>query len=244
MFVGCKHRPHHPEKHRLARELRVAGMPFKRIAKELEISPATAHRWTSDIELTAAQQSAIDAEMREVRAARVARWSEQCRSKRRGYQEEGRRKAREGDQLHLSGCMLYWAEGSKERNGLLFANSDPAMVGLYGRFLRDSLLVPADRITVRVNVYLRNGLTIEDVESYWLEILDLPSACLRKHVINHFPTSSSGRRRHKLPYGVCMVSVTSTRVVQHVFGAIQEYSGFDQPGWLDGPPSTKVSAQQ
>jgi hypothetical protein len=28
----------------------------------------------------------------------------------------------------------------------------------------------------------------------------------------------------------------STRILQHIYGAIQEYSGIDQPEWLDGPP--------
>jgi hypothetical protein len=40
-----------------------------------------------------------------------------------------------------------------------------------------------------------------------------------------------------LPYGVCFVSVAkSTRLVQHIYGAIQEYAGFEEPRWFDGPP--------
>lgn len=51
------------------------------------------------------------------------------------------------------------------------------------------------------------------------------------------PTSSSGRKRNKLPYGVCTLQVRrSTRLVQHIYGAIQEYAAFDEPAWLDGPP--------
>jgi hypothetical protein len=32
--------------------------------------------------------------------------------------------------------MLYWAEGSKERNTVCFANSDIAMVRFFAEFLR------------------------------------------------------------------------------------------------------------
>ena len=39
--------------------------------------------------------------------------------------------------------------------------------------------------------------------------------------------------RNKLPYGVCTLKVHSTQAVQHIYGAIQEYAGFDQPAWLD-----------
>lgn len=81
-------------------------------------------------------------------------------------------------------------------------------------------------------VYTTNGLSIERIERRWLDLLDLPATCLRKHTLNHMPTSSSGRARNKLPYGVCTVYVHSTRVVQHIYGAIQEYGGFDEPAWL------------
>jgi hypothetical protein len=41
-------------------------------------------------------------------------------------------------------------------------------------------------------------------------------------------------RRNKLPYGVCSIRVRrSTRILQHIYGAIQEYAGFDEPRWLD-----------
>lgn len=57
--------------------------------------------------------------------------------------------------------------------------------------------------------------------------------CLRKHTLNHMPTSSSGQKKNKLPYGVGTLRVgSSTQVVQHIFGAIQEYSGFEEPRWL------------
>jgi len=209
-------------------------MPFKQIATRLTVSPATAHRWTADIELTPEQEAAIAHEAEQRWTARAASWSETCRARRRSYQESGRAKARECDALHMMGTMLYWAEGAKDRNALVFANSDPAMVGLFLRFLRDALRVEDERISLRINVYLGNGLQMEEIEAFWLEITRLPASSLRSHTINHFPTSSSGKRVRKLPYGVCTIAIYSTQLVQEVFGAIQEYSGVDDPTWLDG----------
>ena len=51
-------------------------------------------------------------------------------------------------------------------------------------------------------------------------------------MVNHFPTSSSGRAKRKLPYGVCSLTVHSAWMLQHIYGAIQEYAGFDEPAWL------------
>jgi len=53
-----------------------------------------------------------------------------------------------------------------------------------------------------------------------------------KHMLNHMPTSSSGRAKNKLPYGVCTLRVHNSWMLQHIYGAIQEYGGFDEPAWL------------
>jgi hypothetical protein len=129
--------------------------------------------------------------------------------------------------------MLYWAEGDKGRNTVRLTNSDPWMVGFFRRFLTEALGVEPADIRMSLNVYTNNGLSIEEIERYWLELLDLPRTCVRKHMLDHLPTSSSGKGRGRLPYGVCSLRVSSTRVVQHIYGAIQEYAGFDEPRWLD-----------
>lgn len=133
--------------------------------------------------------------------------------------------------------MLYWADGAKARNTLALANSDLNMVRLFCRFLRGCFQVTNDQITLRLNVYTGNGLSLREIEDRWLSALDLPRSCLRGHTLNHTPTSSSGKKKNRLPYGVAQIRVLrSTHLVQHVLGAIQEYGRFDEPAWLDGPP--------
>jgi hypothetical protein len=128
--------------------------------------------------------------------------------------------------------MLYWAEGTKGRHAIAFSNSDPHMLRLFRRFLTESLAIERDGIRLSINVYTNNGLDIEEIERYWLDLLDLPRTSVRKHTTNHMPTSSSGRARNKLPYGVCTLRVQSTWLLQHIYGAIQEYAGFREPRWL------------
>jgi hypothetical protein len=143
--------------------------------------------------------------------------------------ELGRRAARLADPLRLAGCMLYWAEGAKSRNAVKLVNSDPHMIAMFRLFLVEALATEPLKIRFSINVYTTNGLSIDEIEQYWVRVLELPPACARKHTLNHMPTSSSGRAKNKLPYGVCSVIVDSTRMVQHIYGAIQEYAGFDEP---------------
>jgi hypothetical protein len=201
------------------------------IAAELGVSPATAHAWTSDIEITAEQ---AERNLREAGKLRGANWRALCRERRLAYQEDGRARARRGDPLHTAGCMLYWAEGAKSRNVLRIANSDPFLLRFFVRFLTDCFDVPVDDFLVRVNCYTTAERSIDDVEEYWSTTLELPRTAFRKPTVNHFPTSSSGKKNGKLPYGVCTVGVKrSTWLIQHIYGAIQEYGGFDEPSWLD-----------
>jgi hypothetical protein len=222
----------------VARVMRADGKPIKQIARQLGVSPGSVHLWTRDIELTPAQiarnrRGASRRQDPEVIRRRAASWAARCRGVRKSFQHEGREAARKGDPLHLIGCMLYWAEGSKSRNRVTLVNSDPKMIAVFRRFLTDALGIESHRIIVTLNVYTNNGLTVADIEEHWLRLLRLPRTCLRKHTLNHMPTSSSGSARNKLPYGVCRLNVDSTCAVQHIYGAIQEYAGFDEPSWLD-----------
>lgn len=206
---------------------------MKKIAAILGVSPASVHLWTKDIAITDAQRT------RNLKAAGVERaeqWVELNREKRRRYQREGRGQARRGDAFHEAGCMLYWAEGTKGRGEVQFCNSDRAMIAFFWRFLRTFYDLDAQRVRVRLNVYLNNGLSIAEIETWWNEVLDVPAECFRHHTTDHYPTSSSGQRPGRLPYGVCTVRYASTEIVQQIFGAIQEYAGFEEPRWLDGPP--------
>lgn len=220
-----------------ARELRGQGLAYRQIAEQLEVSVNSAYRWTRDIQLTAEQERAnrrgpSGPQDPELVHRRATGWAELCRRRRGVCQLDGRATAREGDPLHLAGCMLYWAEGAKGRTAIHFANSDARMLRLFRRFLTDSLGIERASILLSINVYTGNGLSIDEIEGHWLNLLDLPRSSVRKHTVNHMPTSSSGRARNKLPFGVCTVRVHNTWMLQHIYGAIQEYGGFEEPAWL------------
>src|SRR5215217_3075381 len=103
-----------PAERQLARDLRRSGMPHKRIASMIGVSPSSVHGWTKDIPLTVEQErfnmrGPSGPQNPEVVRRRVASWVAKCRAARLAWQEEGRRAALEGDALHQAGCMLYWA---------------------------------------------------------------------------------------------------------------------------------------
>jgi hypothetical protein len=223
------------EREQARRLRRDEGKSIKEIAKLLDVSPSSVSRWTADIVLSPAfvvalleRNPAVGGHPSGARERSVAR-----RTARLADQERGRQLARNPTRLHLAGCMLYWSEGSKDRNTVKLTNSDADLLALFVRFLRECYAVPPERIALSVNCYLNNGLGLAEIENWWLDRLGLPAITLRKATVNS-PSRASRWRRNVLVYGTARVSVYSTAIVQSIYGAIQEYAGIRRPEWVDG----------
>ncbi|HEY4411445.1 MAG TPA: hypothetical protein VGN06_00485 [Gaiellaceae bacterium] len=156
-----------------------------------------------------------------------------ARDVRRTYQDEGRRLARERDASYASGCMLFWAEGAKTRNSVQLINADPEVVVFFAGFLRKHFNVQDEQMRVTCNLFADHAERQREIEGYWLERLVLPRTCLCKSAVNVYSKYSQKKRTNKLPFGTCSLRVHSTRIVQTIYGSIQEYGGFDRPEWLD-----------
>jgi hypothetical protein len=148
-------------------------------------------------------------------------------------QEDGRVRAMRADPLHVAGCMLYWAEGRKSRNQLRLTNSDPDLVRFFVRFLRHHFGVRDDEIRITCNLFADHAERQREIEQFWLDTAGVPGTSLCKSTVNTYSKYSKKKRRKKLPYGTCQVTVSRTRIVQSIYGAIQEYAGFERPEWLD-----------
>jgi hypothetical protein len=128
--------------------------------------------------------------------------------------------------------MLYWAEGDKGRQAVRIANSDPELLRLFVRFLRECYGAETSRLSVSCNLFADHIERQHEIEDFWLRTLGLPKSCLRRSIVNVYSKYSQKKRRNKLPYGTCKVVYSDTRTVQSIYGAIQEYAGFDRAEWL------------
>jgi transcriptional regulator with XRE-family HTH domain len=216
-----------------ARALRALGWSIKEIERRLGVSRSSVSIWVRDVALGPEERRALVEKTRSGPIVAAARKSALAREQRRAYQLEGRRLARVRDVSYASGCMLYWAEGAKDRNSVRIVNSDPELIIMFAGFLRTHFGVDDSAIRVRCNLFADDDAARKAIEEYWLESLRLPHSSLRRSSVNVHSKYSSKKRANKLPYGTCELTVDSTRIVQTIFGSIQEYGGFDRPEWLD-----------
>ncbi|MDQ2686924.1 MAG: helix-turn-helix transcriptional regulator [Armatimonadota bacterium] len=218
-----------------ARRLRCEqGLALNEIAALLQVSKSSVSLWVRDVVLSDEHLARLNARNplynRQLHSGHVNR--ERSRNRRLQYQEAGRRQAREGNLLHMAGCMLYWAEGTKQRNVLVFTNSDPDMVAFFLNFLRRCYSVADEEVTVTINCF-DDCHSVKDIEEFWLQTLNVPGTCLRKATVNVHSCYSQKKRCGKLVYGTCRLAVCRTAIVQSIYGAIQEYGGFTIDKWAD-----------
>ena len=216
-----------------ARELRADGLSVREVARVIGISQSSASIWVRDIELSPAQRRALDDRGERGRAIARRVKAERARAVRLDYQREGRRFARDRGAGYIAGCMLHWAEGDKCRNSVRMSNSDPEVLVVFAAFLREHFAVGSDRILISCNLFADHLDHQREIESFWLDRLGLPPTSLRKSMVNIYSKHSKKTRTNRLPYGTCKLVVHSTRIVQTIYGSIQEYGGFDRPEWLD-----------
>ena len=206
---------------------------MKEIQQALGVSRSSVSLWVRDVPLTSEQRLALSARVREGPLVAGERSAACARVIRRAHQEEGRRLALERDASYAAGCMLYWAEGSKKRNVVCLVNSDPELVAFFARFLRVHFDVESGAMRVTCNLFADHIDRQREIEAFWLAQLELPESCLLKSTVNVYSKYSLKKRQGKLPYGTCRLVVHSTRIVQTIYGSIQEYGGFERAAWLD-----------
>ena len=207
------------------RELRKQGYSLNFIAQKIKVSKSSVSLWVRDIELTNEQIEII-----EYKRKASASNSETFRKRRREYQEIGREKAKKSDSLYAFGCALFWGEGSKKKNNVIITNSDPLMLSFFVKFLKKYFNVSSSDFSISIQYYLNNGLSLNEIEQYWCNILNLSKESLKEHTLK---SKYYGGKKVKHPYGICSVRICNTSIAMQIYGSIKEYMGdISKDKWL------------
>jgi transposase-like protein len=212
-------------------ELRKNNKSIKEIAQELGLKKGSISLWTKDIILSEAEKESI-----KKRTNRGKSNSLFWKKRRVSYQEIGKNRIKENDPLYIAGCMLYWGEGSKATNSLGMTNSDLAMQKLFVNFLRKFWNIKNEKIIFKIQSYT-DIHSKEEIIKYWMDGLDLPASSLRKCYWGLKPISSKSVpvKFGKLEYGTCCIQVNDVKIIQEIYGAIQEFGNFSNEKWLIPP---------
>jgi len=205
-----------------ARALRKKGYSLNQIVKEEKFSKASVSIWVRDIVLTKKQKKKISKRGRSVESIEKRRinrlFNEQC--KRQTIIDEAKKdfSSISLEELKIIGIILYLGEGAKTNKGTVsVANSDPAVIKIMVRFLKEVCKVPENKLHGHIHTF--EHANVELTEKYWSKTTGIPRKQFYKTYIK--PSSASLQKRKTLPFGTFDLSVSNTKLFLTIMGWIE-----------------------
>lgn len=169
-------------------ELRKQGKTYSEILKVIPVAKSTLSDWLKSVSLGFVQkqritQKKIEAQMKGAKARHDQRVEKQNYLIQNAQNEILKISNRE---LWLIGVALYWAEGTKEKEsrpgcGVSFSNSDPEMIRLFIKWLKECVHVSSENISADIYIHESHKATIDLVIKKWSDILHVPRSFF-KHI--------------------------------------------------------------
>ncbi|MCL4354316.1 hypothetical protein M1349_02470 [Patescibacteria group bacterium] len=210
-----------------ARKLRKEGQSIKSIAKTLKVSSSTVSIWCRDVKLTPKQIKILEQHSRDPNYGKRLEYSLKQQRERNikiktlknaGIRAIGKLSKRE---LFLVGVSLYWAEGFKKDSQVGFASSNPEMIKLFIKWLRDCFNYKIQDLSVRVTVNISHNYRIQDIQNYWSRTIMIPE----NHFQKPFYQKVKWEKIYENPenyFGVLRVKVRkSTDFLRKICGMIE-----------------------
>lgn len=168
-----------------ARDLREQGLDYKQIAAELGVSKSSVSLWVRDLprppglSYEECRKRAAEGVRRYWAAERPIREAEREAVRTAAVAQIGQLNDRE---VLIAGAIAYWCEGAKNKpyrrsDRVVFMNSDPALIGLFLRFL-EAAGVERDRLIYQVQIH--ESADVQAAQRYWQIVTEADGAQFRR----------------------------------------------------------------
>lgn len=187
-----------------ATKLRDEGYSYAMISEKLGVAKSTMHYWFRERPFTPNYKVVERIKYGPLKnGARMhnRRVEEIAKLKSIGVNEVGELSKRD---LWMLGIGLYIGEGAKTVECVRIANSDPAVIKIAIRWLKEACGLPDENIVITLHLYPDND--IEESFHYWQRVSGLPRSSFRKTQIDGRQNKKASNKR-KLPHGTAHVRV-------------------------------------
>lgn len=201
-------------------QLRESGMTYSEIMERVPVAKSTLALWFKEVNLSIPQKQKIT-EKRLKAGLRGAMKKKTDRILRmeniisKSQKEVGKITERE---MWLIGTILYWAEGSKEKEwnpgtGVSFINMDKNMIKVFLKWL---YFCGVKRNEIRFDLYIHknNEYRIEEIKKYWSKVCNLPVSSFQKI---YFKESKMKTRRKNISddqyFGILKITVKQSSIL-------------------------------
>ena len=250
----------HKEKEKeLALSLRKQGFSYVEILKRVPVAKSTLSLWLRSVGLSKKQKQRLTEKKLSSMQRGWTKWRNQRINLTERIKKSARRDVRKISEreLWLIGIALYWAEGTKQKEhstgkGVLFNNSDPAMIQVFLKWLRDVIKVQEDEIVFEVYVHENHKNNTKRFLDYWAHIANVDVGRLRiyfkKNKIKTNRKNIGDKYYGLLRVGVKKSSILNRKITGWTEGIVDNIAGssngrteaFEAFYWGSNPyPATK-----
>ncbi|MEK7507272.1 MAG: hypothetical protein AAB585_01875 [Patescibacteria group bacterium] len=218
-----------------AMKLRLRGRSYSEINRLLGVPKATLSDWFAKLELSDDAKKRLAERAYQKSMAAILRINRlqtiKAENRARIVRLEAKSQISTTSQkeLLLVGTALYWAEGYKRpimRNGkarvshpVSFTNSDPRLVRLFLKFLREVCSVPEEKLTASVRIYQHQNEGF--LMNFWSQTTSIPFNKFGKTYYGVSKSSQGKRPFNILPYGTIQIRVSNTALYHRIMGWIE-----------------------
>lgn len=158
--------------------LRREGLSYSEILRKIPVAKSTLSLWLRSVELSKKQtQRLTEKKLLAIQKGGQSRKKWRLATtksiKKQAYLEIKKKIKRiDARDLWLMGIMLYWAEGSKDKEyrpgqSVIFSNSDPLMIKVFLKWLYICLQIPVEDIQLSIYIHENHKHNIEKVKTFW-----------------------------------------------------------------------------
>ncbi len=215
---------------KIAIDLRQQGFSYSEILAKISVAKSTLSLWLRDVDLSKRQKQRITEKKiisarKGGEARKMKRLDDTAKIKNRARKDIQHISKRE---LWLIGVMLYWAEGTKEKenhpgSGVQFTNSDPQMIVLFLKWLREICNIKKNQVYFDIFIHTTARERLGEIIQYWAKITEF-SRDNFSHI--YFKKNKLNTKRHNTGnayYGVVKVRVKASSILSRKIA-----------GWTEG----------
>ncbi len=135
----------------------------------------------------------------------------------------------------MCALALYWGEGAKSIRARVvdIANSEPAVIKIFLRYLREVVKVNEERL--RVYLYCFDDQDVNALMDFWSDQLRIP----RSQFVKPYIRAGGSERTRKMAFGVAHVRYNDKRLLEDILKQIEELKNMGR--YRSGQPGVTVN---
>jgi len=201
--------------------LRKRGSSYTQILKQVHVAKSTLSLWLREVGLSKPQKQKLT-ERRLAAARRGGLKKREMRIEKTAIIKDKAKKEVPKlikDPFWLAGVLLYWAEGSKQKEWspsekVAFSNMDPDMIFLFHKWLKSYFM----DVQLKYELYIHMSGDIDSAKQFWSNLLGIRKDRLLVYLKKHNPKTTRKNTGKKYFGGVRIVIQKSTDINRRIEG--------------------------